>query len=130
MRVRATLAVATAMVSIPLATPVAAAASGPVGSYVLSVVSADGLGPSVSATLWCDPDEGTHPDPVQACDQLRRVHGEVARLPERPGPCTLEYAPVRVIAHGSWKGERRDYARTYPNRCAAIRATGGVVFDF
>ncbi|GAA4078660.1 SSI family serine proteinase inhibitor [Actinomadura miaoliensis] len=130
MCVRKTLAVIGGMVSIPLAAPSAAEATEPVGGYRLTVAPVQGAGRVASASLRCGPDGGSHPDPVRACDQLRRVNGNVARLPERPGRCTLEYAPVRVRAHGTWKGRPRDYARTYSNRCAAIRGTGGVLFKF
>jgi hypothetical protein len=58
------------------------------------------------------------------------VAGEVTRLPGRQGPCSSEYAPVQVSAHGTWNGEPRHFTRTYPNLCAAIRDTGGVLFRF
>ncbi|GAA4606620.1 hypothetical protein GCM10023195_24120 [Actinoallomurus liliacearum] len=42
--------------------------------------------------------------------------------------CALVHAPVRVTAEGRWNGGFRRYTRTFFNRCAAIRATGGVIF--
>ncbi|MFC4060284.1 SSI family serine proteinase inhibitor [Planomonospora corallina] len=114
------------------ASPVLAGApapDGPVGSYVLRVTPEDGTG-STGATLTCGPDGGTHPNAKEACDQLRRVAGQVERIPENPGPCTLEYAPVRLTATGTWRGRQQRFAKTYPNRCAAIRGTGGVLFAF
>ncbi|WP_449064668.1 SSI family serine proteinase inhibitor [Planomonospora algeriensis] len=70
------------------------------------------------------------PRAAAACDRLRRAGGRVEDVPESPGACTLEYAPVRVTATGTWQGRRYRYAETHPNRCAAIRATGGVLFAF
>ncbi|GAT70098.1 proteinase inhibitor I16 subtilisin-type inhibitor [Planomonospora sphaerica] len=108
----------------------APAADGPTGSYLLEVAREDGSAPARKATLTCGPDGGTHPRAAAACDQLRRAGGRVEDVPERPGACTLEYAPVRVTATGTWQGRRYRYAETHPNRCAAIRATGGVLFAF
>ncbi|MBG0814762.1 hypothetical protein HS045_11225 [Planomonospora sp. ID82291] len=106
------------------------APDGPTGSYLLQVAREDGSGPTRTATLTCGPDGGTHPRPVLACGQLRRAGGRVEAVPERPGACTLEYVPVRLTATGTWQGRRYRYAETHPNRCAAIRATGGVLFAF
>ncbi|MFI0484765.1 SSI family serine proteinase inhibitor [Actinomadura sp. 9N215] len=98
----------------------------PVGAYLLTVAPEHGHG--TAKRLLCDPDGGTHPAAAEACDQLASVDGEVARIAARPGPCTMEYAPVRVSADGTWRGKPRRFAETYPNRCAAVRETGGVLF--
>jgi hypothetical protein len=42
--------------------------------------------------------------------------------------CTLQYAPVRVIARGTWHDRPRRFERRYPNRCVAVRETGGILF--
>ncbi|MFI7440082.1 SSI family serine proteinase inhibitor [Nonomuraea indica] len=104
----------------------------PVGVYVLTVTPDDGTTaePLAASTLLCGPDGGAHAAAAAACDQLRRVQGRAERIPEDPGPCTREYAPVRVSAVGIWRGQRREYARTFPNRCEAVRATGGILFAF
>ncbi|TDD28595.1 protease [Actinomadura sp. KC06] len=103
-----------------------AQAKEPVGAYLLMVAPEHG---SVTAVnLWCRPDGGTHRSPSEACDQLESVNGEVRRIAEKQGACTLEYAPVRVIADGRWRGKARHFAKTYPNRCAAVHQTGGVLF--
>lgn len=109
-----------------LAPAVPARADGPAGVYLLTVIPRSG--PAVARTLWCDPDGGTHGAASRACDQLEAVGGEVGRVPARPEPCTLENAPVSVIANGVWHGTARHFARTYPNRCIAVRATGGILF--
>ncbi|MEV5746614.1 SSI family serine proteinase inhibitor [Actinoallomurus sp. NPDC052308] len=103
---------------------------GPVGVYTLSVRTIEGGDPARTTVLTCDPDGGTHLAPAAACDQLRAVDGRIADLPEASGACTLVYAPVRVTAAGRWNGGSRRYTRTFFNRCAAIRATGGVIFAF
>lgn len=103
-----------------------AQAAGPVGSYMLTVVHE--AGPKIGRSLHCDPDGGTLIGASRACDQLRLVDGKVERIPARTGVCTLEYAPVRVIARGSWRDRPRNFERTYPNRCVAVRETGGILF--
>ncbi|MFF5211879.1 SSI family serine proteinase inhibitor [Streptosporangium sp. NPDC000396] len=106
------------------------ASSHPVGSYVLTVTPEGSTQPLGTATLACDPDGGTHVNSTTACDQLRRAGGRIGRIPEDPGMCTREYAPVRLSATGTWNGRKIRYERTYPNRCTAVRATGGVLFAF
>ncbi|NUW35060.1 hypothetical protein HTZ77_27050 [Nonomuraea sp. SMC257] len=102
----------------------------PVGVYVLRVTPVTGGDPAPvpAATLLCGPDGGAHANPTPACDQLRRANGAVERIPEDPGMCTREYAPVRVTATGVWNRQFHEFARTYPNLCTAVRATGGVLF--
>ena len=109
-----------------LAQAAPAQARGPAAAYRLTVTPEHGRG-SVR-TLSCAPDAGTHAAPSRACAQLRTVDGEVARIPAEQGACTMEYAPVRVRADGHWHGAPRHFARTYPNRCAAVRETGGILF--
>lgn len=106
-----------------------AAQAGPGGAYLLRVAPEQGRpGAGTVERLECDPDGGTHLAASQACDQLEAADGDVARIAARPGPCTMEYAPVRVRADGTWHGRARHFAETYPNRCAAVRETGGVLF--
>ncbi|WP_344900552.1 SSI family serine proteinase inhibitor [Actinomadura meridiana] len=102
------------------------AAPTPVGSYVLRV--APEHGPATTYRLRCDPDGGTIAAVSEACDQLESANGEVRRIPARQGACTMEYSPVRVTADGTWRGEPRHFARTYPNRCSAMNETGGMLF--
>ncbi|MFI6501946.1 SSI family serine proteinase inhibitor [Nonomuraea typhae] len=100
------------------------------GIFRLAVTSLSGAVPARTATLTCTPDGGTHGDAVSACDQLRAADGRIDAIPEQPGYCTMESAPVRVSARGFWNGDHRRYARTFENRCLAIRATGGSVLNF
>lgn len=117
-------AVLAGMAAVTSAAP--AQAAEPAGAYLLTVAPREG--PASTWSLSCDPDGGTHGAASQACDQLESVDGEVGRIPALHGPCTLEHAPVRVTADGSWRGGTRHFARTYPNRCAAVRDTGGILF--
>ncbi|MFI0407703.1 SSI family serine proteinase inhibitor [Actinomadura sp. 3N508] len=117
-------AVLAGMAVLAPAAPVRAAE--PVGAYLLMVTPEHG---SVTAVnLWCRPDGGTHHAPSRACDQLESVNGEVRRIGVQQGACTMEYSPVRVSADGRWRGKARHFAGTYPNRCAAVRQTGGILF--
>lgn len=100
------------------------------GSFTLSITSAAGGDPIASASLTCPPNGGTHPNPVTACEQLSRADGRIEAIPEDPGPCTREFNPVIVAASGTWNGEPRHYKQEFSNRCVAVRATGGVIFDF
>ncbi|GAT69900.1 proteinase inhibitor I16 subtilisin-type inhibitor [Planomonospora sphaerica] len=114
----------------PPAGAVPAEPSAPGGSYVLTVQPELGSSPVRAVTLTCGPDGGTHAYAATACDQLRRAAGRVERIPEDPGMCTREHAPVRVTATGTWNGRHRHFAQTYSNHCTAVRATGGSLFAF
>jgi hypothetical protein len=109
----------------------AATSYDPVGVYILAIAPDDGTAaPLAASTLLCGPDGGAHAGAATACAQLRRAQGRVDRVPADPGPCTQEYAPVRVTATGTWNRRHHEFTRTYENRCLAVRATGGVLFDF
>ena len=99
------------------------------GSFSLSITSVATGETIANASLTCPPNGGSHPNPVAACEQLSRVDGRIEGIPEDPGPCTLEFNPVIVAATGTWNGEPRHYKQEFSNRCVAVRATGGVIFD-
>jgi hypothetical protein len=105
-------------------------AAQPQASFTLSITAATGGEPLANASLICPPDGGTHPNPAAACEQLSRSDGRIEGIAEDPGPCTLEFNPVIVAASGTWNGEPRHYKQEFSNRCVAVRATGGVIFDF
>lgn len=102
----------------------------PQTSFTLSITSAASGEPIANSSLSCSPDGGSHPNPVAACEQLSKVDGRIEGIPEDPGPCTQEFNPVIVSASGTWNGEPRHYKQEFSNRCVAVRATGGVIFDF
>jgi subtilisin inhibitor-like len=105
----------------------------PQGSFTLTITQADSGETIAEATLTCPPnsdDGGSHPNPTGACEQLTQADGRIEAIPEAPGPCTREHNPVIVAAAGTWNGEPRHYKQEFSNRCIAIRATGGVLFDF
>lgn len=64
-----------------------------------------------------------------ACEDLIAAHGFIDRIAEGSGFCTQEYSPVYAVAEGRWKGEIRLFGKVFDNRCAAVRATGGDLFD-
>lgn len=119
---------ATALLSLGLAAP--AHAVHWTGWLLLTRVSEQPSGQPEYRIITCGPDGGTHPAPVIACGQLRRADGHAARIPEEPGPCTLELNTTRVTARGWWAGSPRFFHRVYSNPCVAIRDTGGVLFDW
>lgn len=111
----------------------AARAGGPQGIYTLTVKPENAppeAGAGASVSLWCDPDGGTHARASDACDQLEQAGGTIALIPAQPGACTREFAPVTVRAQGMWNGRTRQYEKTFPNKCIAVRETGGVLFRF
>lgn len=102
----------------------------PEGSFTLSITSVASGETIAKASLTCPPNDSSHPDPATACKQLSRANGQIEDIPEDPGPCTDEFKPVIVSASGTWNGERRYYKQEFSNRCSAVRATGGVIFNF
>lgn len=100
----------------------------PEGGFTLAV-EPEGGGVRTSVKLRC-PDGGTHPDPRAACADLAGVDGRVADIEPRSGICTRQYEPVTVSAYGLWRGLPRAYKEQFANRCEAVHATGGNVFDF
>lgn len=120
----------------PLASAAPATAATPplpgeaTGFYLLMVEPQSTAGANSSAVLECGPDGGTHPNAATACGQLFHTEGDVATIPMGSGICPMIWMPVKVTAVGVWNGEPRYYEHTFPNRCLAIRATGGVIFAF
>jgi hypothetical protein len=131
---RAEWLITTVAVALPLAAATQPARAQelpgePEGAYVL-MISPSGSAATRSNTLLCGPDGGTHAAPGRACDQLRDVGGRVEAVPAESGPCTKVYDPVRVSAHGVWRGHSRHFTKVYGNQCEAMRATGGALFTF
>ncbi|GAA4819200.1 SSI family serine proteinase inhibitor [Tomitella cavernea] len=84
-----------------------------------------------AAGLICPPDVGTHPDPAQACDSIRKAGGNFEALPrDMHVLCPMIYMPTPARAVGVWvdAGGPRivDYSHTYGNGCVAAAASGGV----
>ena len=83
-----------------------------------------------TVVLNCKPIGGNHPAAREACGQLTAARGEVAAIPPADTLCTAEYAPVTVLARGTWHANPRAYRHTFSNLCVAVRDTGGVLFNF
>ena len=96
-------------------------------SYEVSV-TADSGRRSIER-LTCRPPGGTHPHKRKACRQLEAVAGDIAAIPPADGACTAEYAPVTVLAVGTWDGWPYRYEKRFDNRCVANLRTGGYVFN-
>jgi len=80
-------------------------------------------------TLRCRPAGGDHHRPRAACNDMRKVNGFIDLIGDVQQPCTGEYAPVYAVAEGYWQGDARLFGKVYPNRCEAVRSTGGSLFD-
>lgn len=102
----------------------------PRGSFTLAITAKASGDLIARASLTCDPEGGSHPNPEAACRQLNKADGHIEHIPEDPGPCTQEFDPVIVSASGVWDGEERRYEKEFSNQCVAVRGTGGVIFDF
>ncbi|HZF91720.1 subtilase-type protease inhibitor [Streptomyces sp.] len=93
--------------------------------------TATGVTPERAVTLSCAPrPSGTHPDPVSACAELRRVGGDFTALESESGiVCTRQYDPVVVTVDGVWQGRRVSYERTFANECV-MNASATSVYAF
>ncbi|HCT75889.1 MAG TPA: hypothetical protein DGG94_09845 [Micromonosporaceae bacterium] len=126
------IAVAVLAALVLAAPPATAAQAGSphqaAGSYLLTIATE--VGQHSVATLQCKPTGGTHPHKSKACRQLVRADGQMHRIPPTDAVCTREYAPVTVKAEGVWYGTYYEHKETFDNRCLAIVATGGYLFNF
>ena len=110
-----------------LAVVPAAEAAAPQSSRLTLTVNARENGSATSLVLSCDPDGGAHPRPVDACDLLRSVNGDLSRLAAPPGAsCVAVYDPHVATAAGHWRGRNVFYQRTFTNRCWMTAATGSI----
>ncbi len=128
-----TMLAASSIAVLGLASPAAAAATGPGAAprpttdLVLSYTADAGYAAAV--TLTCDPAGGAHPKPVKACATLKKVAGDPGRLKPAPAMCTMEYAPITAEITGTFKGRTVHWSKTFGNPCDLARATG-VLFAF
>ncbi|MGW4795123.1 SSI family serine proteinase inhibitor [Nonomuraea sp. NPDC004297] len=105
------------------ATPPAHAAPAGAVLYITVTPVSDG---AYSMRLTCDPDGGLHPYPVDACDAIRSVDGDLFALNYNPGPCPKNYDPVRVEVRGHWYGQPISFDEKFSNRCVMERTLGPV----
>jgi hypothetical protein len=74
-------------------------------------------GPPTRWTLKCDPDGGTLPARVSACDRLARMSKPFAPVP-REAVCTDQYGgPQQAVVAGRHKGKRIWIALSARNGC-------------
>ncbi|RCH80221.1 hypothetical protein CU098_006289 [Rhizopus stolonifer] len=105
-------------------------------SCVLSLVSATYLdiNRSVPTTdevkhyvLYCHPPGGTHPKPVQACEKIASVHGNLSLLTPAPAiDCIAGGDAVTVEVKGRYNNRRIHFKSTYPNGCLAYVVLGDI----
>jgi len=72
---------------------------------LLVTVRESGSSPALSWSLTCNPDGGTHPDPVLACDTLSGTRNPFA--PVAPGTMCpmIYYGPQTATISGYWQGQ-------------------------
>ncbi|MGW4110300.1 SSI family serine proteinase inhibitor [Actinosynnema sp. NPDC004786] len=117
------------MAPLPLIAAIAAIVptfTTPESSFVLSVQRAQSY---QFTQLTCEPAGGLHPRAEEVCLALSGVDGRLEGLSNGEAMCTLEYAPVKVRASGTWRGESRTFEAEFPNSCV-MQAQTGPVFDF
>ncbi|WP_168801700.1 SSI family serine proteinase inhibitor [Glycomyces buryatensis] len=128
-RAAALLAAAAAVMFAAPAQAHLAPEESPHSEFALYLAPAGSGSELTTLTLECPGKESEHPNAKAACRQLQRAHGHIADIPPADGMCTKEYAPVVVLVHGHWHGDKRVFAEKYGNDCEAALATGGYLFD-
>jgi hypothetical protein len=97
---------------------------------VLKITIAVKGGTTKGTWLNCNPDGGTHPSAHAACDLLRRVGGDPAKLNVTPkASCTQEIMPHAVMILGKWRNKTIKWGKVYNNSCM-MKAGGGAVLAF
>jgi hypothetical protein len=106
----------------------AAAPQGPFPGGWLYVTVTRGEAPSTDTRgtlLVCDPPP-VRAHVVRACEELRAVDGDIARIKPQDVYCPMVYEPVTASARGTWRGRPIDYTKTFSNPCAMEAETGAV----
>jgi hypothetical protein len=77
--------------------------------------------------LNCNPDGGTHANAHAACNLLRKVGGDPAKLNVSPkATCGKEIVPHAVVIVGKWHGKTVKWGKIYSNACV-MKAAGGAL---
>ncbi|WP_243727410.1 SSI family serine proteinase inhibitor [Actinocrispum wychmicini] len=134
MRTTAALVSAAAFLLVPVLANAVPANAAPADTSLLLTKDGPGVDPVTGLlpkliTLACEPTGGTHPTRDDACAVLAKAGGDFNRIEPLHRMCTLNYAPVRASAHGTWRGRPVDWTAMFPNDCAAGSQTD-LVFDF
>ncbi|GGS69508.1 SSI family serine proteinase inhibitor [Nonomuraea spiralis] len=96
---------------------------------VLKITVAVKNGPTKGAWLNCSPDGGTHPSAHAACELLRKVGGDPAKLNVSPkASCGKEVEPRAVMILGKWNDKTIKWGKVYANACM-MKAGGGAVLS-
>ncbi|MEU6284963.1 SSI family serine proteinase inhibitor [Streptomyces sp. NPDC047028] len=87
-----------------------------------------------AVTLSCAPRaDGTHPDAIDACAELRSVHGQLDALvpPASDQACTNPSSPVTITVDGVWQGTHTSWKHAFANSCEMNNvATQSSLFNF
>jgi lipoprotein-anchoring transpeptidase ErfK/SrfK len=119
--------------AVPVATSVAPAnaevaiAKGKETKLTLGYMAEAGYASAL--VLTCFPPGGLHPNRVQACNTLKKVHGKPSNLKPAYTMCMMIYAPITAQISGTWEGTKISWSKKYGNVCEMNRATG-VLFRF
>ncbi|KAI8077936.1 uncharacterized protein B0P05DRAFT_543397 [Gilbertella persicaria] len=79
-----------------------------------------------SYELSCDPVGGNHPHPIQACDLLNSINGDLVAFDSIFIPCAKSKRPaVNVTIQGTYYGAPIHFERTHKNyKCAQTVMNG------
>lgn len=112
-------AAAMAMAVIP------AHADSPDHEFTLTISQGEVVVPDRTVTLTCDPDGGTHPDAVAACDIVRQVGVGLPDMNLNPDvACTMQWDPITVSVDGHYHEALVQFTKTYGNACQLAAQTG------
>ncbi|MER6514590.1 SSI family serine proteinase inhibitor [Nonomuraea sp. NPDC001636] len=103
------------------------AAAPPTPKVTLKVTVAVKNGPTKGAWLNCSPDGGTHPSAHAACELLRKVKGDPAKInvsPKAAAACGKEVEPRAVMILGKWYGKTVQWGKVYTNACTMKAGLG------
>jgi hypothetical protein len=81
-------------------------------------------------TILTCPSGHWHHQGAKACRQLAAAGGDPAAIAPNQGACPMVYDPLTVRAKGIWGGTYYEFEAAFGNRCEAVAATGGHLFDF
>lgn len=99
----------------------------PESSLTLTVRPYEGTGAAHTVLLTCDPDEGTHPTPALACQDLAEADGDVTKVGDRETACTDHLEDPKIgTARGHWQGRVVNQEVVFGNPCEFATRSGYV----
>ncbi|MBP2474491.1 hypothetical protein JOF53_003363 [Crossiella equi] len=99
----------------------------PESSLTLSIGPYEGAAAERTVSLTCDPDEGTHPTPALACQDLVKAGGDITKVGDPHTACTDHLEDPKIgIARGRWQGRVVDQQVVFGNPCEFATRSGYV----